>query len=64
MKLKSNIMFLLMSLAMFTWGMAWTSAKISNEYLGYNNLVFLRFFVGLLTVLPFLYKRTLILSII
>ena len=62
MKLKSNIMFLLMSLAMFTWGMAWTSAKISNEYLGYNNLVFLRFFVGLLTILPFLYKRTLILS--
>ena len=51
-----------MGFAMLTWGIAWTSAKISNEYLEYNNLVFLRFFIGFLTMLPFLYKRKLILS--
>ena len=51
-----------MGIAMLTWGIAWTSAKISNEYLQYNNLVFLRFFIGFLTMLPFLYKRKLILS--
>jgi drug/metabolite transporter (DMT)-like permease len=51
-----------MGIAMLTWGIAWTSAKISNEYLEYNNLVFLRFFIGFLTMLPFLYKRKLILS--
>ena len=42
-------MFLLISLAMFSWGIALTGVKVSNEYHEYNNLVFLRFFGGLLT---------------
>ena len=60
----NKVIFFLMALAMLTWGVAWTSAKISNEYLEYNNLVFLRFFVGFLTMLPFLYNNKLNLSAI
>ena len=37
---------------MITWGSAWPSAKIINSYLDYNNLVFLRFFTALVTMLP------------
>jgi len=59
-----KVLFFLMSLAMLTWGVAWTSAKILNEYLEYNNLVFLRFFVGFLSMLPFLYNKKLNLSVI
>jgi len=40
---------------MITWGSAWPSAKIINSYLDYNNLVFLRFFTALVTMLPFLF---------
>ena len=55
---KNNLLYILMCFAMLTWGMAWTSAKIVNEYLNYNNLVFLRFFVGVLTMIPFvIFKR-------
>ena len=46
-----------MSFAMLTWGIAWTSAKIVNSFLDYNNLVFLRFFVGVVTMLPFLFNK-------
>jgi len=58
----NRFMFFLMFLAMITWGIAWTSAKIVNEYLEYNNLVFLRFFVGFLCMIPFLYHKKLCLS--
>ena len=54
---KNNLLNILMCFAMLTWGMAWTSAKIVNEYLNYNNLVFLRFFVGVLTMIPFVFLR-------
>tara|TARA_Y100000590_G_C15677168_1_gene998490 strand:- start:950 stop:1789 length:840 start_codon:yes stop_codon:yes gene_type:complete len=47
-----------MSLAMISWGIAWTNAKILNEFLGYYNLVFLRFFFGFIAILPFIYKKT------
>ena len=46
-----------MSLAMISWGIAWTNAKILNEFLGYYNLVFLRFFFGFIAILPFIYKK-------
>ena len=42
---------------MITWGVAWTSAKISSQYLNYDNLVFLRFFIGSISLTPFLIKR-------
>tara|TARA_Y100001968_G_scaffold317682_1_gene346997 strand:+ start:32 stop:883 length:852 start_codon:yes stop_codon:yes gene_type:complete len=32
-----------MTLAMFSWGIAWSNAKIVNEYFSYSNLVFLRY---------------------
>tara|TARA_Y100000814_G_C12348778_1_gene406334 strand:+ start:1112 stop:1945 length:834 start_codon:yes stop_codon:yes gene_type:complete len=42
-----------MSLAMLTWAMAWTNAHIVNQYISsFYNLVFLRFFLGLLSLLP------------
>lgn len=43
-----------MSLAMFSWGIAWTNAKIVNQFLNYYNLTFLRFFIGFITLIPFL----------
>jgi len=46
-----------MSIAMITWGIAWTNAKILNEFLNYYNLVFLRFLFGFLSLLPFIYKK-------
>ena len=33
-----------MSLAMFSWAIAWTNAKIVGEYLSFNNLVFFSMF--------------------
>ena len=42
-----------MSLAMITWALAWTNAKIVNEYLSFYNLIFLRFLLGFLSLLPF-----------
>ena len=39
-----NQIYFLMSLAMISWAIAWTNAKIVGEYLSYYNLIFLRFF--------------------
>ena len=56
---KSNdlTIFFLMSLAMLSWGIAWTNAKILSDYLNYYNLVFLRFLFGFISLLPFTYKK-------
>ena len=32
--------YFLMSVAMLTWAIAWTNAKIVSDYLTFNNLVF------------------------
>ena len=48
-----------MVFAMLTWGVAWTSAKIINAYLDYNNLVFLRFLVGVVSMFPFIINKKL-----
>ena len=42
-----------MSLAMISWAVAWTNAKIVSEYLSFYNLVFIRFVLGFLSILPF-----------
>ena len=42
---------------MLSWGLAWTNAKIVNEYLDHYNLTFLRFFIGFLSLLPLSIKR-------
>ena len=42
-----------MFLAMVSWGVAWTNAKIVGEYLSFYNLVFLRFFLGFISLIPF-----------
>ena len=38
---------------MITWAVAWTNAKIVNDYLSHYNLIFLRFLLGFLSLLPF-----------
>ena len=38
---------------MITWAIAWTNAKIVNDYLSFYNLIFLRFLLGFLSLLPF-----------
>lgn len=45
-----------MSLAMITWALAWTNAKIVNEYLSFYNLIFIRFLLGFISLLPFVFK--------
>tara|TARA_B100000029_G_C17551804_1_gene950364 strand:+ start:1020 stop:1850 length:831 start_codon:yes stop_codon:yes gene_type:complete len=41
-----------MFLAMITWAMAWTNAHIVNTYLSFYNLVFFRFLLGSISLLP------------
>ena len=57
MKQEHNYLYLLMGFAMISWGVAWTNAKIVNQYLSFNNLVFLRFFIGFISIYPFVYKN-------
>jgi len=51
MKNNSTI-YILMSLSMILWAVAWTSAKIVNEYFTFYNLVFLRFSLGFIFLIP------------
>ena len=46
-----------MSLAMISWAIAWTNAKIVNEYLSFYNLIFLRFFIGFVSIYPLIIKK-------
>ena len=39
---------------MISWGIAWTNAKIVNEYFNFYDLVSLRFFFGALSLIPIL----------
>ena len=39
---------------MLFWAVAWTSAKIVNEYMTTYNLIVLRFFLGSLSIFPFI----------
>ena len=39
---------------MVLWAIAWTNAKIVSEYLLFHNLVFLRFILGFLSLVPFI----------
>ena len=39
---------------MLSWAIAWTNAKIVGEYLSFYNLVFLKFLLGFLSLLPFI----------
>ena len=39
---------------MVSWAIAWTNAKIVGEYLSFYNLIFLRFLLGFISLLPFL----------
>ena len=46
-----------MTLAMISWGIAWTNAKIVSDYFSYTNLVFLRYLSSFIFLLPILYYR-------
>ena len=46
-----------MALAMFSWAVAWTNAKIVNEYLSFHNLIFLRFLIGFISIYPLIYNK-------
>ena len=39
---------------MISWAIAWTNAKIVGEYLSFYNLIFFRFLLGFISLLPFL----------
>lgn len=44
---------------MISWGIAWTNAKIVNEYFSYTNLVFLRYFSSFIFFIPVIFFRKL-----
>lgn len=46
-----------MAIAMFSWAVAWTNAKIVNEYLSFHNLIFLRFLIGSISIYPLIYNK-------
>ena len=46
-----------MALAMISWGIAWTNAKIVNDYFSYSNLVFMRYFSSFIVFIPILFFR-------
>jgi len=50
----NNKVYLWMSLAMLSWAIAWTNAKIVGDYLSFYNIVFLRFFLGFVSLIPFI----------
>jgi len=50
-------LYFIMSVAMFSWAIAWTNAKIVNEYLSFYNLIFLRFLIGFISIYPFIYRK-------
>ena len=54
---KTNYLHIAMSLAMFSWAIAWTNAKIVNQYLSFNNLIFLRFLIGFISIYPFVISK-------
>ncbi len=56
----TNQLYITMSIAMFSWAIAWTNAKIVNEYLSFNNLIFLRFLVGFISVYPLIIKTSIV----
>ncbi len=41
-----------MGLSMLSWAVAWTSAKIVSNYLSFYNLVFFRFLLGFISLIP------------
>jgi len=49
-----NNIYILLSLSMISWAIAWTNAKIVGEYLSFYNLIFFRFLLGFISLLPFL----------
>ena len=57
---KLSVIYLLMSFAMLSWAVAWTSAKIVNNYLSFYNLIFLRFTFGFVFLIPFILNKNII----
>ena len=55
--MNNNKLHFIMALAMFSWAIAWTNAKIVNEYLSFYNLIFLRFLIGFISIYPLIYKK-------
>jgi len=55
--MNNNKLYFIMSIAMLSWAIAWTNAKIVNEYLSFYNLIFLRFSIGFVSLYPFIMKK-------
>ena len=58
--IKNPLIYPLMILAMLSWAVAWTSAKIVNDYLSFYNLVFLRFTLGFIFLIPFILNKNIL----
>jgi len=49
-----NIFYILMVIAMTSWGASWVSAKILSEYITAQELIFYRYFITVITLAPVL----------
>ncbi|MBT3617971.1 MAG: DMT family transporter [Candidatus Marinimicrobia bacterium] len=52
MKTTKSLLYILMALAMITWGISWTNAKILGEYAHPYTLMFWRFLTGASALIP------------
>ena len=53
--MKNNIFYILMILAMLGWGGSWVNVKILGDYINYSELIFYRYVITTITMLPVLY---------
>ena len=54
MNQNKNIFYILMVIAMTSWGASWVSAKILSEYITAQELIFYRYFITVITLAPVL----------
>ena len=61
--MNKKILYILMVLAMIAWGETWVNAKILSRYLSADELIFWRFLITTLGMIPILWYKKLSLSI-
>ena len=49
---KKNLLIVLLIIAMVSWGISWTSAKIMGQYINPTTAIFARFLISTITFLP------------
>jgi drug/metabolite transporter (DMT)-like permease len=59
----NTFFYILMILAMLSWGASWVNVKILGDYITYNELIFYRYIITTVTMLPIVFYMKLSLKI-